>query len=366
VTVDLTELSTPALLVDVERCEANIRTVAEAFSAKGVGLRPHVKTSKCLEVVSRQRAAGTLGFTCSTPAEVEAFGSAGFTGLLWAHQPVGQRKVAFAVDATLRWNVTLIADSLDVARPLSEEAVRRGTVVDVMLDVDTGQHRTGVHPARAVEVGREIAALPGLRLAGVLTHEGHLGGYGPDRAGLESAGRGVGAQLAGVAAGLREAGVPCDIVSVGSTPGMTSSPYAAGVTEGRPGTYVYFDANQVRLGSATFDQCALTVLARVVSRQGDGHAILDAGLKAMSSDSISAEVGAGVVCDLDAVPLPDVTFPTANEEHGFLAGPGTHRLAVGDLVRVIPNHACGTTNMWSRLHAVSPDGVEIWPIIARH
>ena len=112
-----------------------------------------------------------------------------------------------------------------------------------------------------------MAALPGLRLAGVLTHEGHLGGYGPDRAGLESAGRGVGARLAGVAAGLREAGVPCEIVSVGSTPGMTSSPYADGVTEGRPGTYVFFDGNQVRLGSATFEQCALTVLARVVSRR---------------------------------------------------------------------------------------------------
>jgi D-serine deaminase-like pyridoxal phosphate-dependent protein len=368
VTAALAELPTPSLVVDVERCEENIRRVADAFSSHGVGLRPHVKTSKCLEVVSRQRAAGTLGFTCSTPAEVEAFGTAGFTGLLWAHQPVGPQKVAFAVEATLRWDVTLIADSVDVARSLSVEAVRRGTVADVMLDVDTGQHRTGVDPERAVAVGREIAALPGLRLAGVLTHEGHLGAYLADRPGLESAGRGVGALLASVAAGLRDAGLPCEVVSVGSTPGMTSSPYATGVTEGRPGTYVYFDANQVRLGSATFDQCALTVLARVVSRQRDGHAILDAGLKAMSSDSISAEVGVGVgvVCDLDATPLPDVTFPTANEEHGFLAGPGVNRLRVGDLVRVIPNHACGTTNMWSRLHAVSADGVKVWPIIARH
>ena len=99
-TSPLAELPTPSrVVVDVERCEANIRRAAETFSSHGIGLRPHVKTSKCLEVVSRQRAAGTLGFTCSTPAEVEAFGSAGFTGLLWAHQPVGSQKVAFAVDA---------------------------------------------------------------------------------------------------------------------------------------------------------------------------------------------------------------------------------------------------------------------------
>lgn len=363
---DLTDLPTPSLLLDVERCEANIHRVSASFAAKGVGLRPHMKTSKCLEVVARQRAAGTAGFTCSTPAEVEALGSAGFIGLLWAHQPVGGAKVAFAVDAAARWDVTLIADSLAVAGPLSAEAVRRGVEVRLLLDVDTGQHRTGVSPDEAVDVGRGIDALPGLRVVGVLTHEGHLGGFGADRTGLETAGRGVGSLLSDVATRLREAGVAADTVSVGSTPGMTSAPYEPGVTEGRPGTYVYFDANQVRLGSATVDQCALTVLARVVSRQRPGHAIIDAGLKAMSSDSLSAEVGAGLVCDVDGSPLPDVTFPTANEEHGFLAGPGVDRLAVGDLVRVIPNHACGTTNMWSRLHAVLADAVEVWPIIARH
>jgi D-serine deaminase-like pyridoxal phosphate-dependent protein len=366
VTLDLTELPTPSLLLDVKRCEANISRVAAAFSVKGVGLRPHIKTSKCLEVVARQSARGTTGFTCSTPAEVEALGSAGFTGLLWAHQPVGAAKVGFAVDATTRWDVTLIADSLAVAGPLSAEAVRRGVELRLLLDVDTGQHRTGVSPDQAVPVGRTIDALPGLRVVGVLTHEGHLGGFGTDRAGLETAGTGVGSMLAGIAAGLRQAGAACDIVSVGSTPGMTTSPYAPGVTEGRPGTYVYFDANQVRLGSATVDQCALSVLARVVSRQRDGHAIIDAGLKAMSSDSVSPEVGVGLVCDVDATPHPDMTFPTANEEHGFLAGRGVDRLAVGDLVRVIPNHACGTTNMWSRLHAMSPQGVDVWSILARH
>lgn len=363
---DHTDLETPALLLDVERCERNIHRVADAFAGAGIALRPHIKTSKCLEVVRRQQDAGTEGFTCSTPAEVEVLSAAGFTGLLWAHQPVGAAKVAFAVDAALRWGVTVIADSVEVARPVGEEAVRRGAVVPVLLDVDTGLHRTGVDPDRAVEVGRALAALPGLRMVGVLTHEGHLGAYGSDRGGLEAAGRSVGHLLAGVAGRLRDAGVDIAVVSVGSTPGLTTAPYADGVTEGRPGTYVYFDANQVRLGSASFEECALTVLARVVSRERDGSAIIDAGTKAMSSDSVAPGIGAGIVCDLDAVPLADVTFPTANEEHGFLSGSGLNRLRVGDLVRVIPNHACGTTNVWSRLHAYSPAGVEVWPVVARH
>ena len=209
--------------------------MAATFSAKGVGLRPHIKTSKCLEVVTRQRAAGTAGFTCSTPAEVEALGSAGFTGLLWAHQPVGAAKVAFAVDAAARWDVTLIADSLAVAGPLSAEAVRRGVEVRLLLDVDTGQHRTGVSPDQAVDVGRAIDALPGLRVVGVLTHEGHLGGYGPDRTGLETAGRGVGSLLSDVATRLREAGRRCRHRVGRVDPGDDHGPVRAGRHRGPAG-----------------------------------------------------------------------------------------------------------------------------------
>jgi D-serine deaminase-like pyridoxal phosphate-dependent protein len=130
---------------------------------------------------------------------------------------------------------------------------------------------------------------------------------------------------------------------------------------------VFEDGNQVRLGSCTLDDCALTVLARVVSTQRAGTAIIDAGSKAMSSDAVSAETGYGLVLDLDGAPLPGVTFPRANEEHGFLAGPGTSSLTVGDIVRILPHHACATVNMWSELTAVNQDGsYERWPVVARH
>ncbi len=363
----LEQLPTPSLLVDVDRMQANIERVAADLDQAGVRLRPHVKTSKCVEVARRQVAAGAVGLTCSTPAEVELLAGSGFHDLLWAHLPVGATKVGFAVAAARDHDLTVALDSVEAARPLSVAALAAGVDVGFLLEVNTGQARAGVEPRLAVPRAQQLRALGGLRMRGVMTHEGHLSTYGDDRDALTTAARGCGETLAAVAADIRSAGLDCETVSVGSTPGLTSSPYADGVNEARPGTYVYFDANQVKLGSASYDDCALTVLTRVVSTQRPGTAITDAGLKAMSADSLAPDRGAGVVCGADGTPLPDIEFWTANEEHGFLRGPGVADLGVGDLLRVIPNHACGTVNMWSREYAVRA-GVahEQWAISARH
>jgi D-serine deaminase-like pyridoxal phosphate-dependent protein len=359
--MDLRELNTPALLVDVDRLETNIAAMATAFAEAGVALRPHVKTSKCWEVVRRQLDAGAAGLTCSTAAEVVWLRDRGVTDLLWANVPVGPGKVALTV-ATPGLTVTL--DSVEAARPLSAAAAEAGVTVPFLLEVNTGHARLGVEPERAVETVAAITALPGLRLRGVLTHEGHIAGA-PGRSALEKAGTMAGERLVAVADAVRAAGHDVEIVSVGSTPGATSAPFVYGVTEGRPGTYVYYDANQVRLGSASIDRCASSVLARVVSVQRDGRAIIDAGVKAMSSDTIAVTGNVGVATGPDGVPLPGVTFAEANEEHGFLFHDGG--FAVGDLVRIVPNHACGTTNMWSHAYAVR--GTEVlteWPISARY
>ena len=354
--MELRELDTPALLVDVDRLETNIAAMADSFAGAGVGLRPHVKTSKCWEVARQQLAAGAVGMTCSTAAEVAWLRERGVVDLLWANVPVGPGRVALAV-ATPGLTVTL--DSVEAARPLSTAAFEAGVTVPFLLEVNTGHARLGVEPSHAVATAAEITTLPGLRLRGVRTHEGHIAGA-PDRAALEKAGTAAGERLVAVADELRAAGHTVEVVSVGSTPGATSAPFVEGITEGRPGTYVYYDANQVRLGSATLDRCALTVLARVVSTQRDGRAIIDAGVKAMSSDTIATAGGVGVVLD-----RPGVTFAEANEEHGFLLHSGG--FAVGDLVRVVPNHACGTTNMWSRVHAVRGTAVlGEWAISARY
>ncbi|PRX97783.1 alanine racemase [Allonocardiopsis opalescens] len=362
-------LMTPALLVDRGRLAANVAEMAERTAARGVALRPHVKTSKSLDVARAQLAAGAIGFTCSTPAEVRLLQDAGIGGLVWAHQPVGPAKLAFAVAAARRGGLTVTVDSVEVAAPLGEALAEAGTSLPVLIEVDTGLGRTGADPGDVLALAEALTRWPALRLCGVLTHEGQLYAHAGDRAGLERAGRRAGEVMAGLGERLRAAGHPAGIVSVGSTPGATSTPFVPGVTETRAGTYVYYDANQVALGSVPLERCALTVLATVVSTRRRGTAIIDAGLKAMSSDrSVTGEgFGAVLAPTPGGGPLDGVAFTAANEEHGFLTGPGTARLTVGDRVRIVPNHACTTVNMWSEAQVL--DGAEVvarWRISARH
>ena len=235
-----------------------------------------------------------------------------------------------------------------------------------LLEVNTGQGRTGVDAEQAVDVLDRLSALPGLSCRGITTHEGQLTGV-VDATERGLVGSDVGLRMVRLAEQLRLGGHQIEIVSVGSTPGAASVPLAGGVSEARPGTYVYYDGTQLRLGSASLEQCALTVLARVVNRSRDGRAIIDAGTKAMSMDAVANLGGLGLVCDLQLRPLPEIAFGEGNEEHGYLTGPGTAALAVGDLVRIVPNHACGTVNMWSEVNVVDGAGVsEVWPIEARH
>jgi D-serine deaminase-like pyridoxal phosphate-dependent protein len=356
----LDRLPTPALLVDRARLAANIEAGAEAARAAGVALRPHFKTSKSLAVARAQLAAGAVGFTCATPAEVEALLDAGMPGVLWAHQPVGPWKVAFGVRAA-RGGATLAVDSAAVGRSLHEAASRAGVRVPVLIEVDTGLGRSGVPPSTVVGLAAELSTLDSLELRGVFTHEGHVSKHLGDRGALEATGRAAGEALVGAAGALRSAGYRCDVVSVGSTPGLSSTPTVPGVTETRAGTYVFHDANQVALGTVSRDRCALTVLARVVTARHDGMAIVDAGTKAMSSDP--AVDGSG----LGRPVLDGLEFRAANEEHGFVSGPAAARLRVGDLVRIVPNHACATVNMWSAWYLVDGDtAVDEQPTVARH
>lgn len=359
-------IMTPQLVVDVTRLRRNVARIATDLSAIGIALRPHFKTSKSLEVARLQHEAGAHGFTAATPSEAGVLLAGGMATVLLAHQPVGPAKVAFVVD-NADAGLLVALDSVPAAEPLARQAAAANRTVDFLLEVDTGHARAGVDPEHAKRTAAELAALPGVRLRGVMTHEGHLATHGSDRTALEAAGRAAAALLVEVSKELRDAGHDMGIVSTGSTPGLTSATRVAGLTEARPGTYVYFDANQVRLGSATLDECALTVLARVVSVERSGTAIIDAGLKAMSSDALTPENGAGMVCTPTGESIADLTFPAANEEHGFLTGDGTRDLRVGDLVRVIPNHACGTVNMWSNALAVDDStSTSRWQILARH
>lgn len=356
---------TPALVVDRAVLERNVAGMAARMRRLGVDLRPHWKTSKMVEVARLQEAEGCAGFTCATPAEVECLLDHGYTDLTWAHQPVGGPKVAAAVEANRRGRVRVALDSVEAAGPLAAAARAAGVVIPYLIEVDTGLGRAGISPERAVDLAGRLARLDGLALEGVITHEGHLSGYGEDRAGLEEEGRAVGKNIVGVARTLREAGFGASVVSVGSTPGSTSTPTVPGVTEARAGTYVFNDANQVTVGSAPLSACALTVAARVVSTPRPGEAIIDAGSKSMSSDPPTRGAGFGRILAPDGA-YAEINFHRANEEHGFLKGPGVAALSVGDAVRIVPNHACATVNMWSQALVIGEDGSrEEWRIRAR-
>lgn len=354
-------LPTPAVLIDLPTLRRNIAQMADVARGFGVALRPHWKTSKCAEVGRMQLEEGAVGLTAATAAEVEALVEAGFEDVFWAYPPVGSRRLGTALCAAQRVRLIVGLDSLASAVPLAEAAAAEGVDLEVRLEVDSGLGRTGVDPDDARGVARRLAHLPGLVLEGVFTHEGQVQGVGADAERRIEVGTAAGRLLAEVAEALRADGLELPSVSVGSTAGARSAPRVPGVTEARPGTYVYGDENQVAIGTIDPVDTAMTVLSRVISTQRGDPLLVDAGIKAMSSDgSMHGDGRIGtVVSDSGGV------LATGYEEHGALRGSAS--LQVGDLIRIRPNHACGLTNMHSQAFAVE-DGVvvDVWSVLGRH
>lgn len=352
---------TPALVVDAARMEANIARMATAMRAAGAALRPHFKTSKMIEVARAQRAAGAVGHTCATASEIAALLDAGMTDLFWNQPPVDAMRINQALAFNRQGRVSVAVDCLAAAEALSQAATRAGMQIPCRLEIDTGMARAGVTPEAAPGLAQRLWPLPGLVFEGIFTHEGQLYGVA-DPAERVAAANAVAGRMAALAADLAAAGLSCSVVSVGSTPGGAATASGAGVTEARPGTYVFMDANQLSIGACRAEDCAVSVVATVLSRPRPDAAIIDAGLKAMSSDRALSGSGFGRI-----VGLPSITFATAYEEHGLLTGPGAGGLAVGDRVAVIPNHVCGTVNMWSSARVLRDGATETcWPITGRH
>ena len=355
------ELPTPSVLIDVPTLRRNIEQMAGIARGFDVDLRPHWKTTKSVEVARMQVQAGAVGLTAATAEETLALVDAGFDDIFWAYPPVGRHRIETALRAARRARVIVGVDSLESARPLAGAAAAAGVDVEVRLEVDSGVRRTGVDPDDAVTVARQLALMPGLVLEGIFTHEGHVQGIGADAERRFSAGTAAGQTLADVAGQLRADGLDIASVSVGSTAGARSAPGVDGVTEARPGTYVYGDENQVAIGTTDPADTASTVLSRVISTQRGEPVLVDAGIKAMSSDgSMHGDGRIGtVVSDSGGI------LATGHEEHGFLRGSSS--LKVGDLIRIRPNHACGLTNMHSYVFAVeSGVVVDCWPVLGRH
>jgi D-serine deaminase-like pyridoxal phosphate-dependent protein len=334
--------------------------MAERARAAGVALRPHGKTHKLLEVGRRQLEAGARGLSLAKTSEAEVFAAAGFDDIFVAYPVVGADKGRRLLALAERIRLAVGVDSVDGARTLGDVFAAAGRRLDVRLKIDSGLHRVGVLPEQAVSVARAIAELPGLQLTGVFTHAGHA--YGEAEAkGIAAVAQHEGGTVSAVAEAVRRAGLEIRDVSVGSTPTARHAMTVPGVTECRPGNYVYHDASQVSLGTCGLEDCAMTVVATVVSVPAPDRAVLDAGSKTLSTDPLRPRAdGHGWVIGRKA------RVSKLSEEHGVLAVEEGERFRVGERVRVLPNHACVVSNLHDRVLAVRGERVEAeWRVAAR-
>lgn len=353
------DLETPAVLVDLDVLERNIARMAERARACGVRLRPHAKTHKVVEIGRRQIAAGAVGLSVAKTSEAEVFADAGFEDLFVAYPVVGADKGRrlLALAGRLR-RLAVGVDSVEGASTLAGVFRAAGRTLEAMLKVDVGFHRVGVVPERAPEVARRLADLPGLRLRGIFTHAGQ--GYHAEMPeGVREIARHEGRTMAMVADDLRRAGLALEEVSVGSTPTAREAMAQAGVTECRPGNYVYHDGTQVALGTCPPSDCALTVLATVVSVSGTERAVVDAGSKTLSSDPLRPRAGGyGQIAGRRS------RLQRLSEEHGVVVVEGGEPFHVGERVRILPNHACVVSNLHDRVYGVRGEQVETEMIVA--
>ncbi|MBA3235066.1 MAG: alanine racemase [Chloroflexi bacterium] len=350
-------LDTPALLVDLDRLDANVESMATHARNGGLALRPHFKTHKSVAIARRQLAAGAVGITVAKLDEAEALVDGGIDApILVAYELVDPRKLERAMRLAARVPVTLAVDSAAGARQVAaavevawEAATGTATIsggtgrrIEVWIEIDSGLRRCGVLASEAADLARIVAGLPALHLTGLFTHAGHS--YAAKNADAVAA---IAADEArsvlDAAAAIRAIGIPIETVSVGSTPTARFHDGSAGITELRPGNYVYFDAMQVALGSAAERDCALSISTTVISRPTTDRAVIDAGSKTLGLDR--GAHSSDLLVDFGSLIGVDGALARLSEEHGTLRIPSDSPLAIGDQIRILPNHSCSVSNL---------------------
>src|SRR5687767_15065254 len=370
--VTVGSLRTPAVLIDRERALRNIERMQTTASARHIRLRPHAKTHKSPLIARWQIERGAIGICCAKLGEAEVFadalrlgsGQAGLPDIRIPYplNPVNADRVIALLDRT---RLSFIVDHPLVARQWSAAMTAAGKQVDVLVKVDVGFHRCGIDPAGrdAVAVIGGVASLPGLRFKGLLSHAGHAYHARSENELCEMA-RNEAGTLRDLVERCRKDGIPIEEVSAGATPPARFSLQQEGFTEFRPGNYVYFDRTQVALGAATLDDCALTVVATIVSKPAADRIIFDSGSKTLTNDGargFTPAPGFGVVVD-----HPNLLIERLSEEHATVkVTNGSTPLEPGDRVRIVPNHSCVVSNLVDQAWLVDGDAAAPLPIAAR-
>jgi D-serine deaminase-like pyridoxal phosphate-dependent protein len=355
------ELVTPAAIIDLGVMAANLDRMAAYAKQHGIALRPHTKTHKTPELALEQLRRGAVGLTVATVREAEVMATVA-NDILLAYPPVGEVKLQRLLSLPEHVHITVALDSLTALEALARAAAPSGRAVGVLVEADLGMHRVGVTtPEAAVALARAIINRPPLVYRGLQFYPGHIRERVQEQAPAIAR---LQADLAGFIGALAHAGLTPTVVSGGSTPAAFASHQVAGMTEMRPGTYIFNDRTTAVVEACAWSDCAYTVLATVVSTAVPGQAVVDAGSKALSREELRGPKAGGFGQLLDR---PDVVVHAMSEEHGLLDLTNTDwRPAVGERVRIIPNHVCVSVNLQPRLWGVRGEAVEnCWTVAAR-
>jgi len=348
------EIDTPALLLDLDVLEANIKRIADFFALLPTHLRPHIKTHKCPRIAKMQIASGAKGITCATLAEAEVMAASGIKDILIANQIVGEKKIHRLVQLARTAQPIVAVDNGENVSCLSKEANRFGVEIGSLVEVDVGMGRCGVEPEVATALAERIADSPGLKFSGLMGYEGHtvfIEDFAERKAAAEAAMR----LLSKAKQEVEKAGLEVEIVSAGGIGTYSITGKFPGVTEVQAGSYATMDAKYKKI-VPEFD-CALTLLATVISRPRPNVAITDCGMKAITHEFGLPEILA----------LPGAKVVKLSEEHGKLELSSKARsLKVGQKISLLPTHGCTTINLHHQFHCLRQGKVEsIWPIAAR-
>ena len=356
------ELSTPALAIDLDVVERNLDRMAKLCRDQGVGVRPHTKTHKSPEVAKMQIDRGAVGLTVAKVGEAEVMVGAGLDDILIAFPIFGAEKLRRIAQLAKVRRVLLSLDHEATARELSNAAAAQGATIGVLVEFDAGFHRCGLAPGPAcVELARKIEKLPGLEFRGLMTYFGHVWGTAEERRNeaLRTA-----EPVAKALDAFREEGLHVEIVSGGSTPSSEFAHLVPGLTDIRPGVYVYNDLNTYHQGACRLEDCAARIVTTVVSTAVPGKVIIDSGSKTFSSDLLGSGPKSGYGYVVEA---PDASIIKLNEEHGHLdITKSAHQFHVGEVLTVIPNHVCTCVNMHDEIFVARRGEVEgAWRVAAR-
>lgn len=349
--MSLENLETPCVLIDLDKVEGNLSRAQDYAKANGLTLRPHIKTHKLPRFARRQIELGAVGITCQKLGEVEVMADAGITDIFMPYNIVGEGKLRRLKALAARLDLKVTADSAFTVEGYARTFRDADRPLPVLVECDTGMHRCGVAtPQDAVALARLVAASPGLEFAGLMTYPA----TGKYHEALD--------WLVQAVEALKEAGLPPRIVSSGGTPDLFHAHEAAHlITEYRPGTYIYSDRFQVSRGIGSMDECALTVLATVISAPAPDRVVIDAGSKALTSDLLGMD-GFGYL-----PAYPEARIASLSEEHGVIdVSACTVTPRIGERIEIIPNHACPVSNLFDRVNLVrGGDWVESVPVAAR-